>query len=147
MDRHEDREEIRHIFLETLPGMVRAGDAPGYAGLFTDAGIWCPPNAVDRRGRFEIESAVAELFASQWIDPEFHVDEIKISGELGLVIGWGKELIQPKDGSAPSVAYSREVWSFHKTHDSWRIASIIWNLKPGPPASSLQPTHSAKECA
>lgn len=132
-------EQLRTIFEVTLPMMVRTRNIQGYVNLFTRDGMWCPVNAQDRYGREDIAVGLAAALADVDIDPQFTAQEILVEGPFGYVLGFSKEAITPHDGSAPYVAWSREVWGFRIEDGEYKIARLIYNLKqseeqlgPGP---------------
>src|SRR6478735_1254050 len=92
---------ITKIFVQTLPDMVRTRDVEGYVNLYTADGIWCPPNAPDRRGPKEIAIGFEGIIANQNIDPVFFVDQAEVMGTFGYVFGRSTEVLRPLDGSLP----------------------------------------------
>ncbi len=126
----KDEEEIQRLFEEVLPSKVRAGDIPGYLSLLTEDIIWCPPNAVDRYGLDDVAEGYAAMLAVQSFDPTFTADEIKIIGSFGYVLGRATIILYPKDGSPSTVAHSRELWLLRKEQGHWKMARMVWNLKP-----------------
>ena len=128
----EDQAEIRDIFVRVLPSKVRARDTQGYASLFAEDAVWCPPNAIDRTGPEQIALGVSEVLGGNNFDPTFFVDEIQVRDEFGYVFGRSKELITPIGGGTTTTAFSRELWIFRKVSGKWKIYRMIWNLKqPG----------------
>jgi uncharacterized protein (TIGR02246 family) len=127
-----EEDEIKRIFEVVQPSRVRTGDVAGYASQFAADATWSPPNAPDQRGPEAIEAALAATLAKMSIDPVFTADAVYVCGEQGYVFGRSTENIHPTDGSPSSVAYSRELWVFERIDTEWKIAHMLWNLKPGP---------------
>lgn len=126
----KDKEEIRQLFEQTLPSIVRAGDVPAYLKLLTKDIIWCPPNAMDRHGLTGVEEGFTAMLVAQSFDPTFMAEEIEVIGSFGYVLGHTTIIIHPKDGSPSTVAHSSELWLLRKEHGGWKMARMMWNLKP-----------------
>jgi ketosteroid isomerase-like protein len=125
-----DEAAIRNIFVNVLPSMVKARNIQGYAGLFAEDAVWCPPNAIDRTGPAQIAVGVSEVLANDNFDPTFYADDVQATPEFGYVFGRSKELITPIGGGQTTTAYSRELWVFRKISGEWKIYRMIWNLRP-----------------
>jgi ketosteroid isomerase-like protein len=132
----DDADTIRRIFEQELPAHIRAGDADGYISLWGgDDCLWCPQDSPDVFGRAAIHQAVADLLASVEIDPTFVADEAHAYDAHGYVLGTTSEKMRPRDGSPPSVLYTRELWQFVKDDGQWKIRCMVFNHKPAPPAA------------
>jgi ketosteroid isomerase-like protein len=127
-----DEAEIKHIFVDVLPSMVRAENIPGYLSLVTDDATWCPPNAPNRTGKPAIAEGLKNLFAVEHIDPTFQANDVKVIGDFGYVFGTSAEKITPVDGSPTSMVYTGELWHFRKVAGSWLIELVVFNPKPAP---------------
>ena len=132
----DDADAIRGIFEKELPAHIRAGDADGYISPWGgDDCLWCPQDAPDVLGRAAIHQAVADLLASVDIEPTFVADEAQAYDTYGYVLGSSSENMRPRDGSPPSVLYTRELWLFVKDDDRWKIRCMVFNHQPAPSAA------------
>ena len=118
------------IFLHTLPGYVKAKDIAGYASLFSEDAVWCPPSAPLRTGPAAIAEGFGAMAAILDFDPSFAVVEVEAFETEGQIFGRGTIILTPVGGGQSTTAHSREWWKFISTASGWRIARLMWNLAP-----------------
>lgn len=129
-DMSSQEEQIRSMIETGYPGFVRAGDAAGYAGQFTDDALWMPPGETDRKG----PKAIAETLGAELevfdLRPTITVREVSIVGDHAWVVGEDEIEVLPKDGGDPGRVVYTVFWLLRKMGDEWKIARQIWNEKP-----------------
>jgi ketosteroid isomerase-like protein len=128
-----DENAVRALFLETVPTIVRSGEVPPYVALFDEHAIWCPNNAVERRGPEEIAIGYAAVVADTRYEPRPELIDHHVWGDEAFVFGHFHITITPASGPVTH-ARSRELWLLRKRHGTWKIWRMIWNIEP-PPAT------------
>lgn len=130
-------DQLRETFEVTLPEMVRTRNIKGYVSLYTEDGVWSPPNRQNRYGRKDIGEGVADLLSTENIDPVFTANDIAVRGDIGYVWGWSKQNIIPLDGQPSYLVYSQEIWLFRRVGERYLISHLAFNDKQS--QSQLEP--------
>jgi len=122
---------IRRLLAEESPALVRAGDAVGYAALYTPDALWMPPGEHDRRGQAAIAEALEEQLLTARLEPAVTVRELALLGDQAWAVGREDLSILPADGSPEGVVTHTVVWVLKKLGGRWKIARQIWKETPG----------------
>ena len=110
-----------------------AGDMVANSGYVDDEMIQLPPNAAARVGKADAQAGWEEDLAEN--DSEWHptVQNIWVSGDLGVARGRFTDTMTPKDGGEATVEDAKTVWVFRRGDDGqWRLLLEAWN-SDGPP--------------
>ena len=133
-DNYEDEMTAIDNLRDTHVAALNAGDAAGWAALFTDDGVQMPPNMPANTGRAAIEgwsTAFLDMFAVKFT---LSVDEVRILGEWAFEHGAYTIALNPKPQGPPMQDTGKYITIYHKTPGvGWQMARDIWNSSNPPP--------------
>lgn len=113
--------------------LVKAKDATGIAGMYTDDGAVMPSNAPISKGHAAIEKTWASLMSAPGFELTFTPEQIVVSssGDMALDRGTYKLTMAPKGAAQTDTGKYVVVW--RKVGGEWKAAADIFN-------SDLPPT-------
>jgi len=114
--------------------LVKAKDAPGIAGLYTDDGAVMPPNAPIGKGHAAIQQTWASMMNTPGFNLTFNPEQILLSssGDMALDRGTYQLTIAPSGKAQNDTGKYVVVW--RKIGNEWKAAADIFN-SDGPPAA------------
>jgi len=126
---NSDSEAIRSAF-EELVAVSEAGDAEAYAQYLTDDAMWLGPGMLGVVGKAAIKEFVSGFFADWvWSFPEWHTEEILVSGDLGVHRYVGISVATPKSGGDVLREDRKYMDVMRKQPDGkWLLSRHIFNL-------------------
>ncbi|MEZ5651270.1 MAG: nuclear transport factor 2 family protein [Burkholderiaceae bacterium] len=128
----DDLAQIGDLLSVRYPAVVNAGDAPGYAGLFTEDGARIPPGRAVEGGRRAIAAAVEKLFKAITLDVALRVTELVVDGSLGFASADVTGTRTVKASGEVGRQDARVIFVLQRAGGHWLIHRQIWNGGPKP---------------
>ena len=124
-----DADAIKSSFSE-LVAVSEAGDAEAYAKYLTDDAMWLGPGMPGVFGKAAIQDFVSGFFADWlWSFPEWHTEEIIVSGDLAIHRYVGISVSTPKSGGEALREDRKYMDVMRKQLDGkWLLSRHIFNL-------------------
>jgi len=121
---------------DTHVAALNAGDAHGWAALFTDDGVQMPPNMPANTGRTAIEGWSTGFLGMFAVRFALSVDEVRILGEWAFERGTYTITLNPKP-EGPTMQDAGKYITIYRKHPGagWRMARDIWNSSNPPPGA------------
>ena len=125
-----DVTKIRELVSKTYREMVVNHDAAGYASMYSDQVLWCPPNAPDQTTRAGIAKHMQGAFDKVVFNVEPSADEVEVMGDVAYAAGMVYGRTTPRAGGDDNAVKFRIFWLLRKESGDWKIHRQIWNNKP-----------------
>src|SRR5689334_10262728 len=107
---------------------LAAGDADGWATLWTEDGVQMPPAAPPVVGKSQIREKLRSLLAQFRFDMRIHIDEVRSAGDWAFARGMYDATLTPKAGGQRIPIDGKFMTILARQPDgSWRIHRDIFN--------------------
>ena len=126
----DDVAKIRELVSKTYREMVVNHDSAGYAGMYSEGVLWCPPSAPDQTTRSGIAKHMQGAFDKLVFDVEPGAEEVEVMGDFAYALGMVHGRTTPRAGGDDGAVKFRIFWFFRKESGAWKIHRQIWNSKP-----------------
>lgn len=121
---------------DTHVAALNAGDAHGWAALFTDDGVQMPPNMPANNGRAAIEGWSTGFLNMFDVRFALSVDEVRILGEWAFERGGYTIVLTPKPEGPSMQDAGKYITIYRKDPGAgWQMARDIWNSSNPPPGT------------
>jgi uncharacterized protein (TIGR02246 family) len=128
-----DVEAIRGVNQQCLAA-INSGDADTCPNLFTDDGVFMPPNEPMIIGKDAIRAWLQTAMDSFTFDNTWSSEEIVVFGDWAFDRGSSTSIITPKEGGESIKDAGKYIWILERQSDgSWKYARVIWNSDNPPP--------------
>jgi len=132
----KDIEAVEQLVTIGYMDAVHSNDPSIYASLFSEDGMWMPPESQPVVGRIAIEDAERHIFSAVSLQIESRMLEAGVSGDMGWALGEIDGTKIPHDGSASSEFHFRLMWIVYRVYVSWKILTqtalecpTFWNRR------------------
>jgi uncharacterized protein (TIGR02246 family) len=107
---------------------LSAGDADGWAKLWTEDGVQMPPDAPPVVGKSQIREKLRSLLAQFRFEMRIHTEEVRTAGDWAFARGMYAATLTPKAGG-PEIPIDGKFMTIlvRQSDGSWRIYRDIFN--------------------
>jgi uncharacterized protein (TIGR02246 family) len=107
---------------------LSAGDADGWATLWTEDGVQMPPDAPPVVGKSQIREKLRSLLAQFRFEMRIHTEEVRTAGDWAFARGMYAATLTPKAGG-PEIPIDGKFMTIlaRQSDGSWRIYRDIFN--------------------
>jgi uncharacterized protein (TIGR02246 family) len=107
--------------------LVKAKDASGIAGLYTEDGAVMPPNAPIGKGREAIQQTWASMMGTPGFDLTFNPEQIVISSSGDMALDRGTYTLTVAPAGTTQTDTGKYVVVWRKIGGDWKAAADIFN--------------------
>ncbi len=123
-----DAEAIKAVLTEGCTAFS-AGNLDGFMAFYADDAVSMPPDAAPRTGKEAIRSSIQALYAESSFELTCQADEVRVSGDLAVLLATWDETATPGAGGEPTQLHGKLLMILQRQPDgSWKWWREMWSV-------------------